>query len=80
MARMNIRIFPDGRVQGDIQGVQGKKCTNYIKIIEDLVKGQTYDSRFTKEFYEQELVQQEESVTQQESLEEDVFLKVHGDG
>jgi len=72
MSRINIRIFPDGRVQGDVQGVQGKKCTNYIKIIEDLVDGQTDESDYTEEFYEQE------TVKQRESIEEDDLLKVHG--
>ena len=72
MSRINIRIFPDGRVQGDVQGVQGKKCTNYIKIIEDLVDGQTDESDYTEEFYEHE------TVKQRESIEEDDLLKVHG--
>ena len=31
MGRMTLRIFPDGRVQGDIQGVKGKTCTNYCR-------------------------------------------------
>jgi|GEM_PF-2276426 len=74
MARMSIRIFPDGKVQGDIQGLQGKKCTNYIKIIEALVNGQTLSSEYTDEFYEQEMVQQ------RAGLEDDLALRVDDHG
>ena len=68
MARLSIRIFPDGKVQGGIQGVQGKKCTNYIKIIEDLVRGRIFSSEFTDEFYEKEIIKQNQGVEDEDTV------------
>lgn len=52
--RIQIRIFPDGRVQAEVQGVKGKKCTDYIKILEEILEAETVDSSYTPEFYETE--------------------------
>lgn len=56
MATMQIRIYPDGKVQGEINGIKGKRCTDYIGIIEELTDSRTWKSNFTKEFYEIEEV------------------------
>ena len=55
--RIKIRIFPDGRVQAEVQGVKGKACTNYIPILEELLNAQTADSSYTPEYFETESVQ-----------------------
>ena len=57
MPTMQIRIYPDGKVQGDINGIKGKRCTDYIGIIEELAQSRTWQSSFTEEFYETEEVQ-----------------------
>lgn len=57
MATMQIRIYPDGKVQGGINGIKGKRCTDYISIIEELTESRTWQSNFTDEFYEAEEVQ-----------------------
>lgn len=54
--KINIRIFPDGTVQAEVEGVKGKKCTDYIKIIEELLESETIDSDYTSEYYETELL------------------------
>lgn len=56
MATMQIRIYPDGKVQGEINGIKGKRCTDYIGTIEELTDSRTWKSNFTKEFYEIEEV------------------------
>ena len=56
MATMQIRIYPDGKVQGEINGIKGKRCTDYIGIIEELTDSRTWKSNFTKDFYEIEEV------------------------
>ena len=56
MATMQIRIYPDGKVQGEINGIKGKRCTDYIGIIEELTDSRTWKSTFTEEFYETEEV------------------------
>ena len=72
MATMQIRIYPDGKVQGDIDGIKGKRCTDYIGIIEELTEGRTWQSDFTEEFYETESVQlrQEQRDYEEEELRE----------
>ena len=66
--RVKIQIFPDGRIQADVQGVKGRKCTDYIRILEELLEAETVDSDYTAEYYETEDVVQE--ITEQQSLRE----------
>lgn len=60
--QVKIRIFSDGKVQAEVNGVKGKKCTKYINILEELLKSQVVDSEYTKEYFEQEnnLIEMEE--------------------
>lgn len=66
MASIQIQIFSDGKVQGSVNGVKGKRCTDYIKIIEELTQSQTYESDYTEEFFEEETLSVRENI-----LEED---------
>lgn len=52
--KIQIQIFPDGTIQADIQGIKGRRCTDYIKILEDILEAKTVDSDYTPEFYENE--------------------------
>lgn len=54
--RVQLRIFPDGRVQAEVQGIKGKACTSYISILEELVKAEAVDSSYTPEYFEKETV------------------------
>lgn len=58
--RIKVQIFEDGTVQAEVQGVKGKKCTNYIKILEDILAAETVDSDYTKEYYESEKIMLDE--------------------
>lgn len=51
-----VRIFPDGRIQAETKGIKGEKCTNYIKVLEEILRAQTVESAYTEEFYETEQV------------------------
>lgn len=55
--RVKIQVFPDGRIQAEVQGVKGKKCTDYIHILEELLQAKTVDSNYTAEYYENEILQ-----------------------
>jgi hypothetical protein len=66
--QIKLRIYPDGHVQASVEGVKGKKCTDYIKIIEQLLEAQVIDSEYTPEYYEVDNV---------EILEED-RIKLNG--
>ncbi len=52
LRRIKIQIFPDGTIQTEIQGIKGKKCTEYIIILEELLDAEVADSGYTSEFYE----------------------------
>ncbi len=57
--RIKLRIFPDGQVQADILGFRGKKCTDYISVLEQLLDAEAIDSERTPEYYleESEVIQ-----------------------
>lgn len=52
--QIKIQIFQDGTVQAAVEGIKGKRCTNYIKIIEELLEANIIDSDYTPEYYESE--------------------------
>lgn len=49
--RIRVQIFPDGRVQAETQGIKGRKCTEYIKILEEILEAETVESEYTAEYY-----------------------------
>lgn len=49
---LKIQIFSDGRIQAEVKGVKGKACTDYIKILEELLDAETVDSQYTDEYYQ----------------------------
>ena len=51
---IQIRIFPDGKMQAETIGMKGKTCLKYIGEIEKLVDGTVTDSDFTGEYLETE--------------------------
>ena len=60
MKRIKLRIYPNGKVQAQTDGIKGKACLDYISIIEGLTGVRTVDSEFTAEYRETDelLVQQ----------------------
>lgn len=52
--KVQIRIFPDGRIEAKTFGVKGEKCTKYIKVLEEILRAETIESTYTEEFYEVE--------------------------
>lgn len=67
MKTIKIKIFPDGRVQADVAGVKGKACTNYIRVLEDVLDVYTVESSYTPEYFEVE--QQIEANIQQQKIQ-----------
>jgi len=53
--QLQIRIQPDGTIVAETIGVKGSKCTDYIKVIEELLSAKTIDSSFTEEYYQSEV-------------------------
>jgi hypothetical protein len=55
--QIKLRIYPDGFVQAEVEGIKGKKCTEYIGIIEELLDAKVVDSEYTSEYYESEMLE-----------------------
>jgi hypothetical protein len=49
--RIQIQIFPDGRIQAETQGIKGKKCIEYIGVLEEILGAEAVDSEYTSEYY-----------------------------
>jgi len=62
--RIKLQIFSDGRIQADIEGIKGKKCTNYIRILEEILDAEAVDSSYTPEYCESNVVTVEETEQQ----------------
>ena len=54
MKKINLRIYPNGTVEAETDGIKGKACLDYISILESLTGATTVDSDFTAEYYENE--------------------------
>lgn len=63
--RIQLHIYPDGLVQADVQGIKGKKCAQYIRILEEILEAEAVDSAYTPEYYEPETLSFTDVHTQQ---------------
>lgn len=61
MGKMKIRLFPDGTIQMETEGVKGKKCTDYAKVLEKLADAKIYQLDKTEEYYQQEVLELDET-------------------
>lgn len=54
MKQIKLRIYTDGKIDAETNGIKGKACLNYISILEQLTGAVTVDSAFTAEYKEQD--------------------------
>jgi hypothetical protein len=54
--QIKLKIFPDGQVQAEVLGFRGKKCADYISILEQMLDAEAIDSERTPEYYLEETV------------------------
>ncbi len=55
--QIQIQIFKDGTIKSRTQNIKGKKCTKYLKVIEELTNAVAVDSNYTPEYFEDEVLQ-----------------------
>lgn len=48
---IELRIYPDGLVDAKVLGFRGKKCADYISILEKLLDAEAIDSEALPEYY-----------------------------
>ncbi len=58
--KLIIKIRKDGSIEAETKGIKGKKCEDYIKIIEELTDSKVINKEYTPEYHENE----EEEVTE----------------
>ena len=63
--KLIIKIRKDGTVEAETKGIKGKKCEDYIKIIEELTDSKVINKEFTREYYENE----EEIISEEKNLQ-----------
>lgn len=61
MGKLEIKIRPDGTIEMETLGIKGEKCLDYAKILEQLADVKVETTEKTKEYYETEYSQLDES-------------------
>lgn len=61
MGKMKIRLFPDGSIQMETEGVKGKRCMDYAKVLEKLADAKVYNLEKTEEYYQSEILELDET-------------------
>lgn len=59
--QIEIRIHPDGKIDTVTRNIKGKACLKYVAALEQLLEAQTVDSEFTSEYYEEEIIEQNDN-------------------
>lgn len=49
--QIKLRIFPDGRVEAEIDGIRGRACMKFIPLVEQLIGGEAIDSLRTDNYF-----------------------------
>ena len=52
--KLIIKIKKDGTIESETKGIKGKKCEDYIKLIEELTDSKVIETEYTSEYYENE--------------------------
>lgn len=61
MGKMKVRLFPDGTIQMETEGIKGKRCTDYAKVLAKLADAKIYSIDKTEEYYQQEVLELDET-------------------
>ncbi len=58
---MKIRLFPDGTIQMETEGIKGKRCMDYAKVLAKLADAKIFNIEKTDEYYQQEILRLDET-------------------
>lgn len=61
MGKLKIKLLPDGTIQMETEGIKGKKCMDYAKVLERLADAKIYKQAKTEEYYQQEILELDET-------------------
>jgi len=54
--RIEIEIKNDGTILAETIGIKGRKCIDYIELLEEILEAEAVDSDFKPEYYEKETI------------------------
>lgn len=61
MGKMKIRLFPDGTMQMETEGIKGKRCMDYAKVLAKLADAKISSIEKTDEYYQTEVLRLDET-------------------
>lgn len=61
MGKMKIRLFPDGTIQMETEGIKGKRCMDYAKVLAKLADAKISSIEKTDEYYQTEVLKLDET-------------------
>ena len=53
--QLQIRIYPDGKIDAETLGIKGETCIDYMSVLEEILQARIVDSSYTEEYYQQEI-------------------------
>ncbi|MBP7212048.1 DUF2997 domain-containing protein [bacterium] len=68
--KMKIRLYPNGQIKVETEGVKGKKCVDYANLVADAVNAKITEKVLTKEYSENEEIEQNITSQKVENLYE----------
>ena len=61
MGKMKIRLFQDGTLQMETEGIKGKRCMDYAKVLAKLADAKISSIEKTDEYYQTEVLRLDET-------------------
>lgn len=58
---MKIRLFPNGTIQMETEGIKGKRCMDYAKVLAKLADAKISSIEKTDEYYQTEVLRLDET-------------------
>ena len=58
---MKISLFPDGTIQMETEGIKGKRCMDYAKVLAKLADAKISSIEKTDEYYQTEVLRLDET-------------------
>ena len=52
--QIQVRSYPDGKIEAKTLGVKGKQCKDYIPLLEQVLKARAIENVYTDEYYQEE--------------------------
>ena len=59
--QIKIKLLPDGTVQMHTEGIKGKSCIDYAKMLEEIADVKITSQEFNPEYYESEIYETQDN-------------------